>query len=652
MRKIFTLLLIAGIPSFFTNSTLAQSITFGKVTAEELRQTHYDKDSTAAAAVLYENGETSFQYLDNIGFRVVTEHTVRIKIYDKAAYEWGNVKIPLYNDGFNRTEVYRRLDGFVYNLENGMIQRDELEKEAVYEEDINEYWREIKFALPNIKEGCVLEYRYTVESPFLLKLDDWKFQRNIPVKWSEYRLTVPAFYQYMILKQGYFDLEIQEVELDKNEHHLGNYTYQNMKFHWAMKDLPAYEHEEYMTTREDYIAKVMFQLSKVNYPGRRVKDYMTNWPQLIEDLMDITHYGKNFKKDVTEDIVEELTASLTTEQAKAEAIYTYVQQNYAWNDRYAYAPSLTIRQFLKAKEGNSSDINALLLVMLREAGIEAYPALVSTKDHGAITTKFPLLDQFNSALVYAQIDGQGYLLDAIDPDLPFGMISEPCLNGYALVADEDAKEEQWLNVTQQGLDFEDTYIFLQLDEEQQAYTAQVRESFREYSAIKARKVILQNKAQLEQNAEMKDLAFLNLEDKNKPLIITYNTSYEAEALGDLIYINPYERIIQENPFNKPERYYPVNFGLRKVHRYNFTFMLPEGYVVDELPEDVSLSTPQKGITYSSMSKVNGSTVQVSALLQLSKVSYSVEEYQELRSFYAEMIDKQGQNIVLKPDKTE
>jgi len=51
---------------------------------------------------------------------------------------------------------------------------------------VNEAYSQKKFAFPNVREGSIIEYKYTMVSPYIFQLDDWKFQYEIPVKWSEF----------------------------------------------------------------------------------------------------------------------------------------------------------------------------------------------------------------------------------------------------------------------------------------------------------------------------------------------------------------------------------------------------------------------------------------------------------------------------------
>ena len=53
----------------------------------------------------------------------------------------------------------------------------------------SENWTVKKFTLPNIKEGTVIEYKYSIISPYL-SIDDWDFQSNIPKIKSEFDASI------------------------------------------------------------------------------------------------------------------------------------------------------------------------------------------------------------------------------------------------------------------------------------------------------------------------------------------------------------------------------------------------------------------------------------------------------------------------------
>jgi hypothetical protein len=87
-------------------------------------------------------------------------------------------------------------------LVNGQVVKTKLEASGTFEEKRTPNVNVQKFTLPNVRAGSVIEYAYTLRSDFLFNFQDWTFQRTIPVRWSEYRASLPTFYKYKIIYQG------------------------------------------------------------------------------------------------------------------------------------------------------------------------------------------------------------------------------------------------------------------------------------------------------------------------------------------------------------------------------------------------------------------------------------------------------------------
>jgi hypothetical protein len=82
-RLIITLFLIV-----FVLNANAQEFKLGKVSVAELEEKVHPKDPTAAAAILFKNGDVRFEYSEEKDFEMVTVVKTRIKIYKKEGYDW------------------------------------------------------------------------------------------------------------------------------------------------------------------------------------------------------------------------------------------------------------------------------------------------------------------------------------------------------------------------------------------------------------------------------------------------------------------------------------------------------------------------------------------------------------------------------------
>lgn len=181
MKKI-ALLLLFIIPSL-TYCQISKSAKMDQTTLEELKMTVYDKDSSAVAVVLYDQGNL-YLYNNNLGeFR--TDNYFRIKILKKDGFRKATIKIPFYD----KQEI-KNIEAITYNLSDGSIKKDKLKEENIFKTTVSGEWKEISFALPNVTVGSVIEYSYTLVNPYMLHIDDWYFQDDIPKIKSEDRKSV------------------------------------------------------------------------------------------------------------------------------------------------------------------------------------------------------------------------------------------------------------------------------------------------------------------------------------------------------------------------------------------------------------------------------------------------------------------------------
>lgn len=105
-----------------------------------------------------------------------------------------------------------------------------------------------------------------------------------------------------------------------------------------------------------------------------------------------------------------LTEGLVSDHAKLDSVYQFVAREYRPDH-----PLLELRpqqwnvaQLFKKKNGSGFEINVLLLEMLQEAGLEAWPMFISTRGKQS----FRDVGHFNHMIVLASAGGEGVFLDA------------------------------------------------------------------------------------------------------------------------------------------------------------------------------------------------------------------------------------------------
>jgi hypothetical protein len=155
-------LIIFCICTLVSTYALAQNYTheFGKYSGEEFQMVRYDKDPSAEAVVIYDIGSSFFRLTDE-GYRLIFERKTKIKIFNKAGLKYAQFEIPYYIKN-NDEEKIEELAGNTYNYENGIVRTTSLDLKSTYIEKESENWMLKKFAMPDVKEGSIIEVWYRI----------------------------------------------------------------------------------------------------------------------------------------------------------------------------------------------------------------------------------------------------------------------------------------------------------------------------------------------------------------------------------------------------------------------------------------------------------------------------------------------------------
>ena len=149
MKSTRKLLFVGMLLSFI--SLNAQEFELGKVSIKELEEKKHPTDTSAAAAILYTKGKTSFSYSNVKGFSVITEVETRIKIYKKEGYDWANKTVEFYS-GTGAAERVDYSKAVTYNLVGGKIEKTKLKSDGEFVQKMNKFWSHSKITMPNVVE--------------------------------------------------------------------------------------------------------------------------------------------------------------------------------------------------------------------------------------------------------------------------------------------------------------------------------------------------------------------------------------------------------------------------------------------------------------------------------------------------------------------
>ena len=134
----------------------------------------YSQDSSAVAVVLFDVGK--IKHDRKLDFFL--ERHVRIKILTDEGFDWATVSVP-YSP--HEGQEVRRIDGAAYYLDaNGKMQEAELDHKDIFKEKVDKDVEAIKFTLPKVKPGAIIEYKYRKKIGNVSYIHSWTFQKDIP----------------------------------------------------------------------------------------------------------------------------------------------------------------------------------------------------------------------------------------------------------------------------------------------------------------------------------------------------------------------------------------------------------------------------------------------------------------------------------------
>ncbi|WP_299273933.1 hypothetical protein [uncultured Psychroserpens sp.] len=670
MKQLLTAMLLVA----FTLTGNAQNHKFGKVSKEELEQKQHAIDSTASAAVLYKNENIYFEFADEKGFMQRREVHERIKIYDKEGFDYATEKIFLYRGNGGSIERLSGLKGYTYNLIDGKIQKDKLKKDGIFEEDANEFIEINTITMPNVKEGCIIEFVYNVTSPFL-GIDDIVFQYSIPIDKLDLRIASPEYYVYnkKVNPRAFYYPDIKSSTENKsatykktvqnNQASRSVKNYSSGSFEYKVNvltanetDIPSLKGEAYAGNMDNYRAKMSLELSAIlNSYGAVEKSFSSNWENVSKSIYDGSDFGNQLNKsNFFKDDIATLMASATDDFQKGFILQSYIKSKVKWNGLYGFRTHKGTRKAYKEGEGNVADINLLLIAMLRSQGVNASPVLVSTKDHGV--PLFPTRKGFNYVICMIESQDSYALFDATEMYSMPNVLPQRVLNWQGRVIKDDGTS-RWVSLRPTGKAKGSTALNVKINDDF-SVNGKVRRNITDHLAMSYRKRNTgisddEHRKRLEKNngdIEVTEIEYQNGTNITEPVKLSYNYALKdgIDEIGDNLYFAPMLFMAtKECPFKLEERQYPIDFIFPFEDKYMINIMIPEGYQVESLPESGIFEFKDGESKFTYRVKENGNFLQFNIALEINTSFINSADYKVFKEFFEMIVEKQSEQVVLK-----
>ena len=623
----------------FIVSLLAQPGEWGKVTDEELMMEGIEEDPEADAVILFNTCRIQF----TPDFELETFYHKRIKILTEAGKEYANIEIPYWHE-----DKIHDLEAKCYTIEG---KEHELDDDNIFEEKTDK-WKRKKFSIPGVEVGSVIEYKYKTWSKYFGNLEPWAFQENDYTKYSEIMVYLPPQFSYTVVT---FNLTVDQYERkdeflrDPYDHDKESPTYK-----WIVRDMPGIKKEPYMKAFSDYIAKILFQVESYRSVHQYIS-YTKTWDNLAEDLWD-DYEGKIGQDGGIEDFTKNLLKDVIDPLSKIEKIYDYIRwdirtigKNELWG-KYIKNP----KDVFKSKEGSVNDKNILLMNMLKHAGIEARPLLISTRDYGAVNKDWITLQQFNRIIVYLKIDKKTLFLNSSEKYCPMGYLTPDYDVDIGLLIDQN--KGKIINLKPKKSDNRvEINTIADLSEDGQISICSKLEYLGTNGMIERDRIdekdldeyLSKKIKQINSEAVLDSFNYSDIDSLKKPLKLDlyYHIPDFLEEIDSLSFFKiPLLTAESENIFVREKRSFSVDFNYKTKFSENVKINFADCYQLNDFPK--RLSTYISSLSFRKIYFKIDNSIECNRSYDLKKTRFSVMEYPNLREIYETMVNSDQDQIVI------
>ncbi len=652
-RQILTILLLLCSSTIFAQKELPA---FGKIDKEDLllKECEFDKDAEAYKLIDY--GDVRY-FLTNSSFNIQTNIRIRIKILKDKGIHLADIKLNYYSK--DNYENIRDISAITFNLDNGgTIVTSKVEKSSIYIKKIDNEISQIAFTMPDVKVGSVIEFKYTRIKKSESNLGDWYFQDDIPTRISIYKILIPSMFRFTTQLLAYQTVEQKSAEVtEQGVYGSSSISYNSIEKTYIIKNVPALKDEPYMGAEKDYLQRVIFQLSQIDYGDGQVEEVRSTWGKLTNFLLENEYFGLQLKKNLPHTkSLDEALKNVQGDFNKMVMIHDYVRKNMNWNGQESIYSEDGIKSAWDKKTGNNAELNFVLIDLLKDAGLQVYPLLVSTKDNGSVNTLYPFLEQFNNTMTCVFIDDKTYILNAADKYNPAYLVPYDVVNNEGFIVDGTKggwitltdKKDLWKNVVS---------IFAEITTDA---LMKGEATVSSYGYCKNPRV----KKWEEDKASFKDyfskeytgikidsIAVNNLDNDTLPLEQKVEFSLPLNSSGEYKYftLNLFQGL-EKNPFIADRRQTDIDFNYKQSYTVVGTIAIPDGYEFDDLPKNVIMRLPDSSIVLKRLMQADEGSLNIRITLDFLKPFYAANTYPLLQEFYKKLFATLNEQVVIKKKK--
>lgn len=658
MKRIISAALIgmlAHVVSAQTKPATPETQPYGKIDQADLELKACDFEKDANAEVLFNKGNVYY----GIDLGTITEEVhKRIKIFNDNGKSAADIHIKYWSG--DHLEYITGLQAQTINLVDGKVQITKLDKKQIFTKAIDKYISELTFTMPDIKPGSVIEFKYNWNANDYADIPDWEFQEKLPVRYSEFAVGIPDVFYFRPQSRLTMPLSKMTTKTDGRSFMYDGqaYPYNIESATRGMSDIPSLRDEPFMSSYVDNVQSIRFQLVSVKPMGGFIKTFMDSWAKVGGYLADKDDFGGQLRRKLAnEDGIISKAKSLKSDDERIAYVFNEVKNTMKWNDEDdRYTNDGTVKAW-ETRTGNSAEINLILYHLLKQSGVDAYPMIVSTREHGKVILYYTSTLQFNRAVVYVPIDStKHYVLDATSKYNTYNETPAELLNSSGLYIDKQKKLYDIVYLKKEQPARQIVLINAEIKpggkldgEAQIASTSYNRINTVERYKKDGEKKYIDYLRNDDNNLKISSVSFENMDVDTLPLAqkITFGLDL-AGSDDNYIYLNPnLFSPLKTNPFLSETRATDIDFGYPRNYTINGVYKVPAGYKVDALPKSVSMVMPDKSVSFRRLVAEQDGTITIRFVINYSQAEYSKDNYPDFHEFFKKMHEMLNEQIILK-----
>jgi hypothetical protein len=642
MNKLYPLICLCLLTTY-TNAQTKPTQAFGKVDIADLELKSCDFEKDANAEVLFDKKNVTGRY----DFSIEMICHKRIKIFNTNGKSEADIHLSFLSR--NNVERITNIQAQTINLVNGKVEITTLDKSLIYKKALDKYTSEITFTFPNVKEGSIIEYKYTWFTTNPSNFPNWYFQETIPVKYAELNTETPHFIEYRKIARTHSEATQHTTKYEGGAD-FEKFVYEN---------IASIPNESFISSFLDNFECVVYQLVAVDFRGGNVITFSETWEKVGGILADDEAFGGQLRRKLDgEDIIVKKAKALGTEDEKIAYIFNEVKNVMKWNDvNRWYTNDGTVKAWAN-KTGNSTEINIILYHLLNQAGVaNVYPMVVSTRDHGKIIPLYTSLAQFNRTVVLVMGSNErSYVLDASNKFNVYSETPAELLNSSGLYIDKQKGVFDIIFLKNEEPTMHSVYVTADIKPSGKIEgTASINSTgYDRINALSRYKTDGEKKyidylRDNDNNLKISSIKFENMEVDTLPLVQQVNFSLDLAGSDDnYIYLNPnILSSLKNNPFLNTNRLTNVDFAYQKVYSIVGVYKLPAGYKIDSTPKNGAIVMPDETMAFKRSIVEQDGSIMVRYVISYKKPIYAKESYADFHGFHKKMHEMLNEQIILK-----